>query len=224
MLSWWVGALDLNVWFYEADGRALGPVAETDLAAMLREQRLAVTALVWTEEFGDTWRPAMSTRLVPVAQPPPLRRQSVTPLPTPPKLGIAQPAPRLPGSPVALQPEPRAEIEAIYAWLIAVSPLLILGVDIALTAAGIDVNKHPVSSGISIWSGILMLLAAWKDAQAVERAGLNSERRTLVPFMLLTPIGYFLRRRQVAEFSLTPLWIWLACAAVFAIIEIAMFG
>lgn len=214
----------MKVWFYESEGGAVGPVAEDELTTMFRDKRLPASVLVWTEDFGDTWKPALSTPLVSVRQPPPLRRQSVTSLPTPPKLGIAQPAPRLPGSPVALQPEPRAEIESIYAWLIAVSPLLILGVDIALTAAGIDVNKHPVSSGISIWSGILMLLAAWKDAQAVERTGLNSERRTLVPFMLLTPIGYFLRRRQVARFSLTPLWIWLACAAVFAIIEIAMFG
>ncbi len=82
-----------------------------------------------------------------------------------------------------------------------------------LVLAGVEAGEPPVSTGITIWSGILTLLAAWKDAQAVERAGeLNPQRRALVPFMLLTPIGYFIRRRHVAGLSLTPLWVWLMCA------------
>ena len=61
------------------------------------------------------------------------------------------------------------------------------------------------------------------DAKAVAAAGLNPQRRVMVPFILLTPIGYFIRRRVVARsLSLAPLWLYLACALVYLIGEAAI--
>ncbi len=210
----------MKVWYYATQGKPVGPVSEADLAAMLRERQLPHDTLVWTEGFGDTWQPANATPLIAAIglQPPPLPGKLPVNLPT----GPAAPA-SVNSHPPTVASEPRTPTSA-YAWLIAASPVIIAAVDMVLVLAGVKAGEPPVSTGITIWSGILTLLAAWKDAQAVERAGLNPQRRALVPFMLLTPIGYFIRRRHVAGLSLTPLWVWLMCAVVFLVIEIALFA
>ncbi len=58
--------------------------------------------------------------------------------------------------------------------------------------------------------------------EAIELAGLNPQRRALVPFLWLTPIGYFIRRNKLTGLPLTPLWVWLGCVVVFLFIEIGI--
>lgn len=57
-------------------------------------------------------------------------------------------------------------------------------------------------------------------AQAVSDMGLR--RRALVPFLWLTPIGYFIRRNRLTGLPLTPLWVWLGCVIIFVFIEIGI--
>lgn len=202
-------------WYYEENGAQRGPVSEADLRVMLGNGLLARDTRVWTASFGAQWLPASQTELrahaqtTPAGGPPPLT--GAAPL----RPAFAHPMPPMAGAggmPVTA-----------YMWLIALFPLFTLAADIALAAAGKNPNVPPQSTGIGLWTGVFLMLFAWKDAQAIQRAGFNPTKRTMVPFMLLTPVGYFIRRKVVTGSSLSPLWMWLACGLGYGILSIALF-
>ncbi|ESX09972.1 hypothetical protein X768_16645 [Mesorhizobium sp. LSJC265A00] len=102
-------------------------------------------------------------------------------------------------------------------WL-AFSPLILLGIEIAFVAAGFDpYGNNAQARGLTLWTLIATIWLAYLDANAISMSGRNPERRWLLPFILLLPLGYFLRRWYVAASSLTPLWIWLVSAVMYVL-------
>ncbi|MER9689718.1 DUF4339 domain-containing protein [Mesorhizobium sp. M0139] len=202
-------------WYYEENGSQRGPLSEGDLNAMLVNHLLPPNTLVWTESLGSSWKPASQTPLEAAPQrvtPPPLPRAVAAPPPLPaaaaPSLGR-----QVTAAPITL---PGGVPTEKWAMWLACSPLIILAVDIIIASAGVDpFGPNAQARGAVIWSGIATFWLGYKDAQAINNAGRNPQRRTLVPFLSLFPIGYFIRRRIVSAAPLTPLWIWLVSAVVY---------
>ncbi len=69
-------------WFYEADGRAVGPVDEAEVSAQIAAGRITVRTKVWQEGMAD-WQPAGETELAGLfqgdLQPLPLRPEDEPP-------------------------------------------------------------------------------------------------------------------------------------------------
>ncbi|MER9546459.1 DUF4339 domain-containing protein [Mesorhizobium sp. M0437] len=204
-------------WYYEESGAQRGPVSEGDLNTMLANHLLPPNALVWTANLGPNWKPASQTHLE--AAPQPVRPP---PLPT-----VSAPSPPLPATaPIVLGRQATLAVPASgavlspptekWAMWLAFTPLIFLAADIIFASAGIDpYGDNNQARGAAIWSGIGTLWLTYKDAKAINNAGLNPQRRWLLPFIMLMPIGYFVRRRYVAATPLTPLWIWLVSAVVY---------
>lgn len=51
-------------WFYENNGQQAGPVSREEILRLIMQQRIKPETLVWTPEFGETWRPASAAGLV----------------------------------------------------------------------------------------------------------------------------------------------------------------
>ncbi|MER8917705.1 DUF4339 domain-containing protein [Mesorhizobium sp. M0761] len=202
-------------WYYEENGAQRGPLSESDLNSMLVNHLLPPDTLVWTESLGSSWKPASQTHLEAAPQrvtPPPLPKSEAAPPPLP-----AAAAPSL-GRQVTVSPIPvpgGIPTEKWAMWL-ACLPLILLAVEIAFVSAGFDPYGHnPQAGGLSIWTGIATIWLAYKDAKAVNNAGRNPQRKWLLPFILLMPLGYFIRRWYVAATPLTPLWICIVSAVVY---------
>ena len=67
-----------------------------------------------------------------------------------------------------------------------------------------------------------MFALTFYDAKAIKAAGANPQGKTLVPFMLLTPLGYLWRRAAVTGTNYYLLWIWLGCAVAYLVIQAAL--
>lgn len=208
-------------WYYEENGGQRGPVSEGDLTAMLINRLLHPNTLVWTASLGSAWKPASQTHLEAAPQPvrpPPLPAATVAPPPLSKPTG--GPTPLLGRQPHAAAQESGGPVPSSltgkWAMWLAFTPLIFLAADIILASAGINPDgDSPQALGVMIWSGIATVWLAYMDAQAIKKSGRNPQRRTLVPFIFLFPIGYFIRRRIVAAAPLTPLWIWLTSAVVY---------
>ncbi|WP_164893045.1 DUF4339 domain-containing protein [Mesorhizobium sp. M7A.F.Ca.US.010.02.1.1] len=189
----------MTIWFYEENGQPRGPIEETDLTAMFSSKALPANTRIWTDAFGSQWKAASETDIVP-------KEVRVTP----PPLSVVQTA------------VPATAVVDKWARWIAFSPLVILAADTIVLLAGGHPNIPPISTGVSLWAAIGVFWLAYKDAKAIKNAGQNPTGKALVPFMLLTPVGYLWRRSAVIRAPLRYLWIWLACAAVFLIAELAI--
>lgn len=198
----------MTTWFYEASGKSEGPVSETELSAMLANGKLPPTTKVWNETFGQEWRTASATSLL--GNPPTARSAASQPMGPPPvnRSDAAATSSYMPTN----------------ANLIAAIPVLVIVADLVAIAGGANPLAHPVSTGISMWAAILSFFFAWRDSKRAALAGLNPHGRAIAPFVLLTPIGYFLRRKAVTSLPLTPLWLWLAAVIVYVIFSGAMYG
>lgn len=192
--------ISVKTWHYEDNGDQHGPVGEADLRLMLEQGLLSAQTRVWTENFGPTWKSAADAGLLAGSKP--------VPPPLPPR--VARTASE---SAATTSNTPTRR----FSRLVALMPVFVLGFDILLAMFGINPNLPPVSSGTAFWSAVLTIIFAVKDARLVTDAGLNPKGRAIAPFILLTPIGYFLRRKQVANLPLTELWVWLGCVLVFLI-------
>lgn len=196
----------MDDWYFERNGERRGPLKENELAALLRSGDVPPETLVWTAAFGDQWKPASQTQLAPrpVGSPPPLPSQP-----------FASPQPAIAGAlPYA---PPYAEPTDAYAYLLALSPLVLLVLDMALFANMGRLTQEsgtPISGVVGFWTGIIL---AALDARNLYRSGRNPKPRTAVPFVLLTPIAYFIRRHVLVRRSLKFLWIWLGTAFVWLI-------
>lgn len=51
-------------WFYEENGKIIGPVSRTDIIRLLIQRHIHPHSLVWTEEFGEDWRPVSRSGLI----------------------------------------------------------------------------------------------------------------------------------------------------------------
>lgn len=51
-------------WFYEHNGKAVGPVSRPDLIRLIVQRHIHPYTLVWTADFGDEWRPASHAGLI----------------------------------------------------------------------------------------------------------------------------------------------------------------
>ena len=77
---------DAQEWFYEDNGRARGPVTRDQLMELLLHAFVPPETRVWTEGFGEEWRAADKTELLP-------RRAAPPPLPSmAPRQPVARPA------------------------------------------------------------------------------------------------------------------------------------
>lgn len=199
-------------WFYEENGQSRGPIVENDLAMMFANRLLPFETRVWTEAFGNEWRPASQTPLAksPGVVPPPLVAPGSTAAQSPTSATQA----------AAAYSPPFAPPNDLWAYLLAFSPLLLIVMEIVFynplfPAPG---DKVPV---VGAWLGLLL---AWGDARNLNRSRRNPQMRTMVPFVLLTPIGYFWRRWAITRTSIKFLWIWFACFVAYVITVAALAG
>ncbi len=319
-------------WYYEDGGRARGPVTRDQLLELLIHAFVPPSTRVWTPAFGDEWRAADQTELMPRPPvPPPLPPKgagegqardttidsvnaSMQPLAPaasgkaagvrkalvagdpaepgegppaaalspangitqPPRAGHtpAQPWGRAanlggeatrhkrPGRPVPDSRQPTSDSASLlteddlagppskgagsaalspqhstaryvppgankpldtFAQLLAFSPLIVAALDLLIAVAGNDPNgDSPIARALPLWITVGTIVLAAMDSRRVTDHGLNPQRRTLAPFVLLTPIAYFIRRNGVLPGSLRFLWIWLASLLGFLVIEIAI--
>jgi hypothetical protein len=217
-------------WYYEENGAQRGPVPEGDLNMMLVNHLLPPNALVWTASFGSVWKPASQTQLNAAPQPvgPPALPQAAMPSPISPAPARAA----LPGIAAGILDDPvevpaehfrpeRVAAHDHYAKWMAFWPLVLLIINLALIADGKNVEVGPyaaMTSFLAVWGSLIF---AWLDARNVYRSWRNPKRRVLVPFVFLSPLGYFWRRAWVLKTSYAYLWIWLACALAYAVVVAA---
>ncbi|MGX8010115.1 DUF4339 domain-containing protein [Mesorhizobium sp. ORM8.1] len=194
----------MKTWFYEENGQQRGPISESDLVTMFANRLLSLETRVWTAAFGNEWRPASQTPLAEArgVMPPPLASTGTT---------AAQPLTS------ALQDAAPSDL---WAYLLAFSPLLLIVLEMVFynplfPAPG---DKVPVAG---VWLGLLL---AWADARNLSRSRRNPQMRRMVPFVLLTPIGYFWRRWAITRTSIKFLWIWIACFVAYVISVAALSG
>lgn len=192
----------MSAWFYEENGQQRGPVGEADLAAMFANRFLPAETRVRTEAFGGEWRPASQTPLV--------RSSGV--MPPPLAAGAATAAPAPVGAPRYVPPY--AAPSELWAYLLAFSPLLLIVLEIAIYNPFVRAPGD-VTPVVGFWIGLLL---AWGDARNLNRSGRNPQLRTMVPFVLRSPVGYFWRRWAITRGSIKFLWIWIACLLVYAMI------
>lgn len=203
----------MTQWYYEDAGKPQGPISEPDLMTMFTDRHLSATTRVWNEGFGTEWRPAHETvfaqaQAAPPGSPPPLAAQ----VPPPPQAAVQPISGPAPDATVTA-----TSYRATYATLVAVVPIIIMVLEMVVLAAGVSPNEPAFDRGGIWWTAILSFGFAYKDAKAISAAGLNPQGRTMVPFLFLTQIGYFLRRKSVAGLSLKPLWIWLGAIVIYVV-------
>ncbi|MBS1026666.1 DUF4339 domain-containing protein [Gluconobacter albidus] len=51
-------------WFYDNNGQQAGPVSREEILRLIMQRQIKPETLVWTPEFGSTWRPASAAGLV----------------------------------------------------------------------------------------------------------------------------------------------------------------
>ncbi|WP_406873610.1 hypothetical protein WHT83_09315 [Aminobacter sp. P9b] len=170
---------------------------------MLTNQLLPLETRVWTVAFGSEWRPASQTSLA--------RSSGVMP----PPLAATAPQPPI-AAPQAVggYTPPYAAPSDLWAYLLALSPLLFSALEILYynPFAHAPGDVIPV---VGFWIGLLL---AWADTRNLNRSRRNPQMRTMVPFVLLTPIGYFWRRRAITRTSLKYLFIWIGCLVFYAVV------
>ncbi|MDX8540108.1 DUF4339 domain-containing protein [Mesorhizobium abyssinicae] len=188
----------MTEWYYEQNGAHRGPVSEADLNVMLANRLIDASTRVWTASFGQQWKHAHETELeVPRPTPPPL-----SPVVGPPQL----PTPAVKG--------PKAS--KAYAYLLAFLPLLDLLLITAVASAGGPDVVSMIINIVPVGTAIASLLLAYLDAKELRRANIISPTKVMVPFVLLLPGAYLIRRSVVTRLSWTPFWIWLVSFLVLA--------
>ena len=201
-------------WYYEHEGQPKGPVAESDIAAMLANGSIRPNTRVWTAAFGQEWKQASQTQLVSAganvaAAPPPIASGAASNASAASQQATATP-------PAFTFVPPYQKPTELYAYLLALLPLPMLVVDAFLftTAPGDpSVLAGDLTGFIALWGSILF---AALDARNVYRSHRNLKHRTMVPFVLLTPIGYFWRRHVIIGASKKYLFTWLATFLIWA--------
>ncbi|ESY51405.1 MULTISPECIES: DUF4339 domain-containing protein [unclassified Mesorhizobium] len=192
----------MSLWFYERDGKSIGPVDESELARIIAAGEVDPETRVWTAEFGTEWKVANQTRLFSDGL-------SAPPLPQlvePPQL-----APTI-RSPTAkfVHPEP----SEIYAYLLAGSPLLITVLELAAWFATGNLAGGALAA-VYIGATLATLVLALRDRGELVKTGLAKSDTMMVGFVLLTPLIYFLRRAAVINRSAQKyIWIWLISLGV----------
>ncbi|MBZ9795586.1 DUF4339 domain-containing protein [Mesorhizobium sp. ES1-4] len=218
-------------WYFEENGAQRGPVSEGDLNTMLVNHLLPPGTLVWTASLGTVWKPASQTHLEAAPQrlrPPPLPQVAVAPPPLPAAHRSAllqNPGGVVSASssewPSDYRPEQVAPHDDYAKWL-AFSPLLLLVIDLVLFANGNDVVDGPFAGATPFLGAWGSLIFASLDARNIYRSWRNPKHRALIPFVLLSPIGYFWRRAWLLKKGFGYLWVWLACAAFYMVVLGAM--
>ncbi|MGP2490708.1 DUF4339 domain-containing protein [Mesorhizobium sp. PUT5] len=206
-------------WYYEESGAQRGPVSEADLRVMLGNGLLAHDTRVWTAKFGTRWLPASQTELHAAGGPPPLTGGAGAP----PPLGAARYTPPVQAGAYSAASATVA-YKPTYANLLALVLMIVMAMEIIALAVGVSPYSRAFQRGGTFWTAALSFLFAYKDANRIKAAGLNRENRTLVPFLLLTQIGYFLRRKSIAGLPLTPLWLWIGSVVVYVIFYGVIYG
>lgn len=51
-----------RTWHYEVDGRTHGPISGQELAALATDGKIVGSTLIWTEQFGQDWKPASTVK------------------------------------------------------------------------------------------------------------------------------------------------------------------
>lgn len=204
----------MSDWYYEENSAPRGPIAEADLRMMIANGLLPPDVRIWTANFGAQWLPASQTQL----------RPQTTAVGTPPPLAvIGGEPPKFSGIGAAVNTT-AAAYKPTYANLLALVLMIVMAMEIVALAIGVSPYDPAFQSGGTFWAFALAFIFAYKDASRIKAAGLNPQHRTMVPFLFLTQIGYFLRRKSVAGLSLTPLWLWVGSLVVYVIFYGAVYG
>ncbi|MEQ1955135.1 DUF4339 domain-containing protein [Mesorhizobium sp. CN2-181] len=188
-------------WYYSKDDKPQGPVPADAIKAMVNSGYLSTDTLVWMPKFGTQWRSLGETALVSdhpgdVLTPPPILRRS-----------------QETSSGVSIGPQTREgrddaitlsdEEPPVYAITLALSPIAMVVSDIAFLAAGYAPYEGSLWRLSSIAFVLGQIILAALDTSALDRGGLNPRKRRIVPFVLLTPIAYFWRRRHPRDILLS---------------------
>ena len=51
-----------RTWHYESGGRTHGPISGRELAALATDGKIVGATLIWTEQFGQDWKPASTVK------------------------------------------------------------------------------------------------------------------------------------------------------------------
>lgn len=123
------------------------------------------------------------------------------------------------GAPVAAvgNAQPAAAPSDVRAYLLAFGPVVMIVLEMILYHPLRPVGE--LAPAIIGWAGLLL---AWLDARGLKSSGRNPQRRTMWPFILLTPVGYLWRRHAVIGASLKLLFIWLGGMAVYIVILVGL--
>ncbi|ESZ68192.1 hypothetical protein X727_23315 [Mesorhizobium sp. L103C119B0] len=192
----------MSLWFYERDGKPIGPVDESELASIIAAGEVDPETRVWTAEFGTEWKVANQTRLF---------RDDLSAPPLPQLVEPPQLAPMI-GRQTAkfVHPEP----SEIYAYLLAGSPLLITVLVLAAWFATRNLADGALAA-VYVGATLATLVLALRDRGELVKTGLAKSDTMMVGFVLLTPLIYFLRRAAVTNRSAQKyIWIWLISLGV----------
>ncbi|MER9504738.1 DUF4339 domain-containing protein [Mesorhizobium sp. M0579] len=192
----------MSLWFYERDGKSIGPVDESELASIIAAGEVDPETRVWTAEFGTEWKVANQTRLFSDDLSAPPLPQLVEPPQLAPVIGRQ--------TAKFVHPEP----SEIYAYLLAGSPLLITVLVLAAWFATRNLADGALAA-VYVGATLATLVLALRDRGELVKTGLAKSDTMMVGFVLLTPLIYFLRRAAVTNRSAQKyIWIWLISLGV----------
>lgn len=191
-------------WFYEDNGQHRGPIGEADLAAMFANRTLSPQTRVWTAAFGNEWKFASQTHMLPRSGPLP------PPLPTQTRAPWQQAAQSRP-------PAFGGQLTDKYAYWLAFSPLLMLVFDVVVYATGVNTQDPALATKLRWGDFLIGAVFAGLDARDLYRSGLYPKAKTMAAFILLTAVAYFWRRHYVVGRSVKFIFIWIGCFVVWAL-------
>lgn len=167
-------------WFYYDGVTRSGPFSEDDMRGMARSGDLTPETLCWTAAFGELWRPFRETAFY-------------TDHPSSVAAGW-----------------PRSRVNDVYVWIIAVSPVAVLALQIAVGALGV-VSAATVGQLITIITGAVVIYCVIVDTKQLDRLGRrNGVRRPSAWWALFSPV-YLWRRATFLGRTRTNFWVYIAC-------------
>lgn len=139
-------------WYYERDGREVGPVSQSEMVRLIIHRHIRPQTLVWHPGFGNEWRPASKAGLV---SPSAGVRLFVT----------------VGGRSSTRDEGVAGAVSSVWAWLMLVPGL----VDLLLLVVGQRTHwavtpDRPVT-GVCIY--VILFLTLIKDRQTLARAGVK---------------------------------------------------
>jgi len=175
-------------WFYQHEGKKLGPVTDEQLVQLHLENKISDDTLVWRKGFQEWLSIAKSGLVAP-------------PIDTPGR----SPAPPIEADKKEAQSQPKtAKPFNLWVWVVAFLPLILLPF------------SWNLSEQDALGIGLLVPLAAyalfiWLDERALKNAGYVIKGGLF--WLLLVPVYLFVRAKRTKQIPLYGI-VWLVCFVI----------